>query len=89
MDVIHKTTTTYECSVCAKKFKTEKAVKRHQRRECRRIWINLSRAQLNRLRYIVKHVRFEVPSWFSDAIGISLLESLGREFTKPDIEIVL
>jgi len=88
--IIRKTKVSFECAICGKKdFSTEKAVRGHQRKECRRIWFNLSKLELNRLREIIREAQFTTPSWFIDTIGIGLLNSLGREFTKPDIEIVL
>lgn len=89
MEVIKKTKISWQCATCGKEFKTEKAVKKHQRRECERIWISLSKQELARLKNIVRHVKFDVPAWFTDAIGISLLESLGREFSEPTMKIEL
>jgi len=89
-EIIRKTEISYECGICGKKdFKTEKAVRRHQKRECRRIWFNLSRGELTRLREIIREAQFTTPNWFIDSIGIGLLQSLGREFSEPTIKIEL
>lgn len=82
---------TYVCKLCGFEADSQRKVERHQKFTCKSVFIALSERELTRLMFIVRHVQFEdgLEGWFSDSIGISLMQALGRKLTKADIEIFL